>query len=93
MIGIESLFTSFKASWLHHIKKADSENDSWVQIPICILSKLGGLDTISEFCFAECSEMTEHKSLPIFYKDVITSYSRAFMKEEIIHMMVYCNNG
>ena len=66
MIDIESLFTSFKASWLHRIKKANSENDSWVQVPICILSKLGGLDTISEFCFAECSEMTELKSLPIF---------------------------
>ena len=30
IIDIESLFTSFKASWLHRIKKADSENDSWV---------------------------------------------------------------
>ena len=66
MIDIELLFTSFKASWLHRIKKADAENDNWVQIPICILSKLGGLETISEFNFAECSEMTERKSLPIF---------------------------
>ena len=81
MIDIESLFISFKASWLHGIIKADSENDNWVQIPTCILSKLGGLDTISEFCFTECSHMTELKSLPIFYKDVVTSYSRAFMKD------------
>ena len=58
MIDIESLFTSYKASWLHPIKKADSENDNWVQILTCILSKLGGLDTISEFSFAECSEIT-----------------------------------
>ena len=79
MIDIESLFTSLKASWLPRIKKADSDN--WAQIPICILSKLGSLDTISEFSFAECSEMTELKSLPVFYKEFVTSYSMAFMND------------
>ena len=33
------------------IQKADPENGDWVHIPISLLSKLDGLEIISEFSF------------------------------------------
>ena len=78
MVNLDSLVNSFKASWVSHIMKADPENDNWIQIPILLFSKLGGLDVLREFTFVSCSELPELNHMPLFYKDVIMSYSKAF---------------
>ena len=78
MVDVDSLFNSFKAAWVSRIMKADPENDSWIQIPILLFSKLGGLDVLREFTFESCSELPELNHMPLFYKDVIMSYSKAF---------------
>ena len=78
MVDLDSIFSSFKAAWVSCIFKADPEKDNWVQIPISIFSQLGGLDVLREFSFEHCSEMSELDHIPLFYKDVIVSYSKAF---------------
>ena len=97
MVDVMSLFDSFKASWIYRIKKADPERDNWVQISNCIISQLGGLDVLQEFNFEKCSEMPELEKLPIFYKDVFTAYSRAYLTDlevfqnTILHQPIWGN--
>ena len=43
IVDLDSLFNSFKAVWISCIMKADPENDNWIQIPILLFSKLGGI--------------------------------------------------
>ena len=67
MVDLDSLFNSFKAVWVSRIMKADPENDNWVQIPILLFSKLGGLD----------KDKDKDKDLFIGQQEFVVGYSKA----------------
>ena len=87
MVHLDSLFSSIKAA-VSCIMKADPENDNWIQITISLFSTLGGLDVLREFTFESCLELPELNHMPLFYKDVTMSYSKAFTLDFHIHLKV-----
>ncbi len=97
MIDLETLFDSFKAAWIPRMIKADAECDTWVQIPHSIFSRFGGLDVVKDFKFVNSSEIIEFKQIPLFYKQVITCYSKAFrinydtFTNNILEQPIWCN--
>jgi len=78
MIDVKSMFDSLKAAWIPRIMKGNPITDSWIQIPHYHLSKLGGLEVVKYFSCKHCCELPMMNQIPLFYREVISCYSKSF---------------
>ena len=82
MIDTKLFFNSLHARWITRILEADTDGDSWVQIPRLLLGSVhvDGYNMRLNFDESVCFPQVE--SLLSFYKNALQCFSKAYVSDE-----------
>ena len=82
MVDIRSAFMSFKAAWLLRILKSNTSIHSWAQLANYYLKLFLQSHKKLIFNSDDSVNFPELQLLNWFYRDVLTCYNRAFVKDK-----------
>ena len=82
MVDIRSVFMSFKAVWVLRILKSNLSVHSWAQLANHYLKPFLQSHKELIFNFDDSVNFSELQLLNSFYRDVLTCYSKAFVKDK-----------
>jgi hypothetical protein len=77
MMDVISMFNALNASWMIRILKGNPVDENWLQIPLAEFDKLGGISIVKYFNFEKDCGMVQLEQLSVFYRDFVSSYSKA----------------